>query len=149
MSNVLRNTSGVIRDANSLVTDEADYKSQVRVLTLEFLKKRMDNTASIESAKMLAVNKLMDALANDEDIPITSLLRIVETLGNQNSVDLANILGKMSTNSGKSEGNTYNIFQSPEPTPQPQQTGNPEVYKLLDSLVQISEAIAKDKKEIP
>lgn len=142
MSKVILDTAEVMKDITSL-DEENTYKSAVRALTLQFLQKRLDNTNNIESAKSLAVGRIINSLASSEDIPVSTLLRIVDTLGSQNSTDLGNILNRMSPGNQKGGGDTYNIFQSTEPTPQPQQTANPELYKLLDSLVQISESIAK------
>ena len=144
MSNIILDPTDVVKDIKSL-DEENTYKSAVRALTLQFLQKRLDNSNSIENAKSMAVQKIIDSLAGDADIPVSTLLRIVDTLGSQNSTDLGNILNRMAPGSSKGNGggDTYNIFQSPEPAPAPQQAASPELYKLLDSLVQISESIAK------
>lgn len=140
-------TSAALEVAAKLESDEEQYKSQVRLLTLQFLQKRLANSAVMEEAKQLAADRLREALLTD-DLPVSMLLRIIDSLGTQNTSDLNSIMTRMSgSGQNKQSGDVYNIFNTSEAKPAQQVNISPETFKLLDNLVQISESLTKKDQD--
>jgi hypothetical protein len=120
----------------------------IRELSLSFIKKRMQSSATSEDIRRTVLSKLQ--LQLEQETSTTKLLSILKVLGEQGSSDLSAMIAadRPSGPGGKGNTNIFNISGvQHSPTSGVSSAVSSESLSLLNDLLSISESITNKIEE--